>query len=226
MKADNVVSLKNVSKTYKSKFNTYDALSNVNFSCSMGELSLLLGPSGSGKTTLLTIAAGFNKNTTGETYLFGKNITDYSPKELQFIRARRIGFIFQTFLLIDALNIYKNIELVLKFSGIKKAFFKERINVALEKVGILHLAHKRPEELSHGEKQRASIARAFAADADLVIADEPTASVDIEYGEKIIQLLHLYASEFGKCVVVASHDLRLRPYADKIYSIENGCVKE
>lgn len=226
MKEDNVVCLKNVSKIYNTKFNTFNALNNADLSCSMGKLSLLLGPSGSGKTTLLTIAAGFNKNTTGDTYLFGKNISDYSAKELQNVRARRIGFIFQTFLLIDSLNVYQNVELVLKFSGIKKIYFKEKINNALEKVGILHLAEKRPEQLSHGEKQRASIARAFANDADLVIADEPTASLEIEQGEKIIQLLHLYSSVFGKCVIVASHDLRLKPYADRIFYIENGFLKD
>jgi putative ABC transport system ATP-binding protein len=156
--------------------------------------------------------------------LFAKNIENYSHSELQHIRAEKIGFIFQTFLLIEALNVYENVELVLRFSKKNSRSKRDRTFESLNKVGISHLAKKRPAELSHGEKQRTAIARAFANDADLLIADEPNASLGAKQGEEIISLLCHYASELNKCVIVASHDLRLKPFADKIINIENGRI--
>lgn len=220
----NIVDLKRVSKIYEAKANKTNALYEINFSAKRGELLLLLGPSGSGKTTMLTIIAGFNRPTEGIVYLFGKDINNYTQSELQLLRAEKIGFIFQSFLLIDALTVYQNVELVLRFSPSNRLNSKRNALDALSRVGILHLAARTPLELSHGEKQRTAIARAFANNADLLIADEPTASLETKQGEEIITLLHSYASEFKKCVIVASHDLRLKTLADKIYNIENGSI--
>ena len=217
-----VTRLHRVSKVYQSHGNSYIALKEIDFSASRGELSLLLGPSGSGKTTMLTILAGFTKPTEGKVVLFEKDISNYSSKELQFLRANRIGFVFQTFLLIDALNVFQNIFLVLKFSNDNDLNKKQKTFDAMEMVKISHLAKKFPSELSNGEKQRVAIARAFANDADLLIADEPTASLESKQGKEIISFLHSYASKFNKCVVVASHDLRLKSFADKIIYMENG----
>jgi len=217
-----VTRLHRVSKVYQSHGNSYIALKEIDFSASRGELSLLLGPSGSGKTTMLTILAGFTKPTEGKVVLFEKDISNYSSKELQFLRANRIGFVFQTFLLIDALNVFQNIFLVLKFSNDNDLNKKQKTFDAMEMVNISHLAKKFPSELSNGEKQRVAIARAFANDADLLIADEPTASLESKQGKEIISFLHSYASKFNKCVVVASHDLRLKSFADKIIYMENG----
>ncbi len=222
----NVVDLKNISKVYESNANKTGALTDVNFSGNKGELLLLLGPSGSGKTTMLTIIAGFNAPTSGKVCLFGKNIDKYSQSELQLIRAEKIGFIFQSFLLIDALTVYENVELVLKFFKRNRSNVKKQTREALNKVGISHLANKTPLELSHGETQRTAIARAFANNADLLIADEPTASLETQQGKEIIMLLHSYANEFNKCVIVASHDLRLKILADKIFYIENGIISK
>lgn len=220
----NVMDLRNVSKVYENHSGKYVALDNINLSASKGELVLLLGPSGSGKTTLLTIAAGFNKHTSGDVFLFGKNINEYTSKELQTARAEKIGFIFQAFLLIESLSVYENVELVLRFSNIISTKRRERTIDTLRKTGILHLAKKLPCQLSHGEKQRTAIARAFANDAEILIADEPSASLASEQGEEIIKLLHSYASVRNKCVIVASHDLRLIPLADRIIGIENGKI--
>ena len=220
----NVVELNRVSKIYYSRGSKTDALTGIDFSSRKGELILLLGPSGSGKTTMLTIIAGFNQPTEGNVYLFGKNINNYTKPELQRLRAQRIGFIFQSFLLIDALTVYENVELVLKFSQRNRSNTKRKALDALDRIGISSLAQKSPAELSHGERQRVSIARAFANNSDLLIADEPTASLETKQGEDIIRLLHSYASEFKKCVIVASHDLRLKTLADKIHHIENGIL--
>ncbi len=221
---NNAVEMQSVSKVYESHSRKYSALTEVSLSASRGKLLLLLGPSGSGKTTLLTIAAGFTEPTGGNVNLFGKNINEYSPKELQTLRAEKIGFVFQSFLLIDALNVYENVELVLHFSKKYKANKRNKVYEALSQVGIRHLSEKRPFELSHGEKQRTAIARAFANDADLLIADEPTASLETKQGEEIISLLHSFANEYNKSVIVASHDVRLKHSADKIYYLENGKI--
>lgn len=220
----NIVELKKISKIYYSRGCKTDALTGIDFSSRKGELILLLGPSGSGKTTMLTIIAGFNQPTEGNVYLFGKNINNYTQPELQRLRAEKIGFIFQAFLLLDALTVYENVELVLKFSQRNRSNTKRKALDALDRIGISSLAQKSPDELSHGERQRVSIARAFANNADLLIADEPTASLETKQGEEIIRLLHSYASVFKKCVIVASHDLRLKTLADKIYHIENGIL--
>jgi putative ABC transport system ATP-binding protein len=220
----NIVELKRISKVYDSRGCKTDALKEIDFTSRRGELILLLGPSGSGKTTMLTIVAGFNQPTDGNVYLFAKNINDYNQTELQQLRAEKIGFIFQSFLLIDALTVFENVELVLKFSQRNRYNTKRNALEALDRVGISILAQKFPNELSHGERQRVSIARAFANNADLLIADEPTASLETRQGEEIIRLLHSYASEFKKCVIVASHDLRLKTLADKIHHIENGII--
>jgi len=223
--SDNIICcLKNVSKIYESNSNNCIALKDINFSASKGEFLLLLGPSGSGKTTLLTVAAGFTQPSKGNVLLFGKNISEYSLRDLQLIRAERIGFIFQSFLLIDALTVLENVELVLGFSMNNKKYIREKSLEALEKVGIPHLAKKTTNEISHGERQRAAIARAFANNADLLIADEPTASLELKQGEEIIELLHRYVQESNKCVIAASHDWRLKNLAAKIHFIENGTI--
>ena len=220
-----VVDVRMVSKTYTSNMHSYAALKAVDITASKGELALVLGPSGSGKTTLLTIIAGFAAPTSGEIHLFGRNITHYTPRELQRVRAKRIGFIFQAFLLIDALTVYENVALVLRFAGVNHGSATSRAMDALASVDLAQLADKRPRELSHGEKQRVAIARAFANDADLLIADEPTASLESQQAEGIIRLLHSWASEKNKCVIVASHDLRLKRLADTIHVIENGRIR-
>jgi len=217
-----VLHLSGVSKHYHSNGNTYSALQDIELTLFRGQLSLLLGPSGSGKTTLLTIAAGFVRPTAGTVDLFGSALAGYSTKTLQLLRARHIGFVFQTFLLIDALTVIDNVLLQLRFSGLKKPEARKRAVDALAQVGIADLAGKCPLELSHGERQRVAIARALAVDADFLVADEPTASLDMQQGENIISLLHSCASALNKCVLVASHDVRLRAYADHIHWLDNG----
>jgi putative ABC transport system ATP-binding protein len=218
------VRLRGISKTFVSQGNEYTALTDIYLDAYPGQLQMLLGPSGSGKTTLLTIAAGFVAPCSGVVELFGRTLDGYSARQLQALRASRIGFVFQTFLLIDALTAAENIDLQLRFAGVRNADARGRTLDALERVGIPQLAGKRPPELSHGERQRVAIARALAIDADLLIADEPTASLGTEQGEAIIRLLHFCAANLKKCVLVASHDLRLRAYADVLYSMDSGRI--
>ena len=219
------VRLRGVSKRYQAQGHAYQALSDVDFDAGPGTVSLLLGPSGSGKTTLLTITAGFVAPSEGTVELFGRPLDRHRPADLQEMRASRIGFIFQTFLLIDALSVQENITLQLRFAGIRGGAARRTALEALDRVGIAALARKRPAQLSHGERQRAAIARALAVGADLLIADEPTASLDGARGEEIIRLLHSCAAETNACVIVASHDPRLRDFADDIHYLENGRIR-
>ena len=217
-----IVQVENVTKIYHSNSHQHAGVVNVSLNAGSGELLLLLGPSGSGKTTLLTLIAGLIKPTEGHISLFNKNLISYSAPDLQRLRATRIGFIFQTFLLIDALNVFENINLVLRFAGKNGYHKKLKVISLLEKFSIAHLARHFPAKLSQGEKQRVAIARAIANDADLILADEPTASLASTQGFEIINLLHQYAKERNKCVLVVSHDLRLKDYADRILYLENG----
>ncbi len=223
MKQDKgIVSLENVNKVYRTNSHKSTGVKNIDLITDRGELLLLLGPSGSGKTTLLTLMAGLLEPTTGSVFLYEQNISEMKPRELQKLRARKIGFIFQTFLLIDSLTAVQNIELVLRFAGRDKKYSKKKALELVRQLEIEELAYKSSASLSQGEKQRVAVARAIANDADLILADEPTASLETNQGMVIIELLHNYARRQNRCVIVASHDLRLMNYADRIIYLRDG----
>ena len=223
-KASCVVELVSVSKIFGSNEHKTTAVREISLSASSGELLLLLGPSGSGKTTLLTLIAGLLEPTSGAISLFGRNIESYSAKELQQIRARKIGFIFQTFLLIDSLTALENVGVVLRFTGKSKSEAHHQAMQLLQQFNIEHLAQKFPRTLSQGEKQRVAVARAIANEAELIIADEPTGSLESKQGFDIIQLLQTYSKEQNRCVIIASHDLRIVNFADRILRLEDGTL--
>ncbi len=222
----NYVELEGVNKYFIDGDREFHAIKNVCLSASPGELLVLLGPSGSGKTTLLTLIAGLLSPTSGALSLFGRPVEDYSNKELQLLRARRIGFIFQDFLLIDSLLVIENIAVVLRFSGMKRSGALAAAGKLLDQFHIGHLARKLPSTISQGEKQRVAVARAIANNPELIIADEPTASLETSQGFDIIKLLHNYAVEEERCVIVATHDLRIADLADRVMRVEDGEIQE
>jgi putative ABC transport system ATP-binding protein len=219
---NNVVKLIGVSKIFGKNGRKTVAVDNISFESNLGELVLFLGPSGSGKTTLLTLIAGLLPPSTGEVMLFGKHIESFSLRDLQQLRARKMGFIFQTFQLIDALTAEENIKLVLHFAGHQKRIIDENASILLHQFHIEHLAEKLPTEMSQGEKQRIAVARAIANDPNLILADEPTASLESIQGFEVIHLLHQYAKSHRRCVIVASHDLRLAEFADRVFRMGDG----
>jgi putative ABC transport system ATP-binding protein len=221
-KSKNIVFLQNVSKIYKTNGKASTGVCNINFSADKGELVLILGPSGSGKTTLLTLIAGLLEPSEGKVFLFGKEMNNYNEKELQKLRAESIGFIFQNFFLIDSLNACQNIEIVVRFKTKSRREAKDTVNKLLRDFRLEHLALKLPNSMSQGEKQRIAVARAVSNDAELILADEPTASLEMNQGIEIIELLHSYAKIKNKCVIIVSHDLRLKNYADRIVYLEEG----
>lgn len=220
----NIISLDNVSKLYRIDDHSTVGVKNINFQAKRGELVLFLGPSGSGKTTLLTLIAGLLQPSSGKISLFDKEINSYSKVELQKLRAERIGFIFQTFFLIDALTALENIELILKFNSKLKSDSRKIALKFLKEFGVEHLADKLPPTMSQGEKQRVAVARALSNNPELILADEPTASLDTANGSEIIALLSSYSKKNNKCVVVVSHDLRIKDYSDRIIFMEDGNI--
>lgn len=213
-----------VTKNYEGPSGGTAALQGVTFAAHAGELILLLGPSGSGKTTFLTLLAGLQRPTSGEVHLFGKRTEDYSNKELQAIRAERIGFIFQTFHLIDSLTVLQNVMMVKQFSGTPKEDAKKDALEYLKRFEVDHLANKYPSKMSQGEKQRVAVARALVNGAELIFADEPTGSLATRQGMEIIEFLKNCVREDNRCVIITSHDERIIPYADKVLHLQDGEV--
>ena len=217
--------LAQVSKIFSGTTRETFALKNASFQAFPGELVLLLGPSGSGKSTFLTILAGLQAPSSGEVWLFGKEIRSYTQTGLQKLRAARIGFIFQTFHLIDALDALENITLVMKFTRTPAKEARTRAVQLLERFDIPYLIHSCPRTMSQGEKQRVAVARALANNAELIIADEPTGSLATSQGMQIVSLLSEVARTENKCVVLASHDQRIMEYADRVFFIRDGEIQ-
>lgn len=214
-KKETYARLVEVSKTYNGSDAEQDVLKNITFDATSGEMVLLLGPSGSGKTTFLTLLGGMQQPTSGEVYLFEKKTEDYSHKELQKLRAEKMGFIFQTFKLIESLSVLENLLLVLRFAGISGNQAKLKAIAILDELGLKKHIHSMPKSMSHGEKQRVAVARALVNNASLIIADEPTGSLNTDQGMQIVKMLRDSVSNNNRCVVIASHDERISLYADR-----------
>jgi putative ABC transport system ATP-binding protein len=219
-----VVRLEGVTKVFDGSGPPTTAVRGVSLEADPGEMVLLMGPSGSGKTTLLTLIAGLARPTTGRVLLFGRGVEEYSGRELQALRAGRIGFVFQTFLLIDALTAAENVEIVFRFGRTRRAERAAKARALLGELGVGHLAGRFPAGLSQGEKQRVAIARALANEAALIIADEPTGSLETSQAVGIVELLREQARKRRAAVVVASHDLRLKDHADRTLHIRDGAL--
>jgi putative ABC transport system ATP-binding protein len=219
-----VVELKQAGKTYQAAGRGIVGVMDVDLTVEEGKLVLLLGPSGSGKTTLLTLMAGLVAPSSGSVSIGGRRLDRLLPVELQRMRARNIGVVFQAFNLIDALTALENVALVLRFAGTARRDSILAAETILDRIGIGHLGSQPTSRLSQGEKQRVAIARAVANDPFLLLADEPTASLDSEHGLEIIEILRRYARESQAAVVVSTHDPRLTAFADQIVRISDGKV--
>ena len=220
-----IIELKNVQKVYGTGAAQVVALKNINFEANLGEVVLIMGPSGAGKSTFLTIAGSLQKPTTGEVIVNGQNIARISARASDHLRLTQLGFVLQAYNLVPFLKIREQFELVNK---VKKAgnINQEKLQELLKQLGINFLLDKYPSELSGGQQQRAAIARALYANPQILLADEPTASLDSENVAEVGQLFKNLAKKYNKAVLLVTHDPRLKQYADHIYEMMDGKIKQ
>ena len=200
------------------------ALNEVTLHVEQGEFVAIMGPSGCGKSTLLNILGTLDSPTSGSYFFEGKQVDKMNENQLTALRKNNLGFIFQSFNLIDELTVYENVELPLVYMGIKTAQRKEKVNKVLEKVNLLHRANHYPQQLSGGQQQRVAIARAVVTDCKLLLADEPTGNLDTRTGEDTMKLLTECAAEFGQTLIVVTHNPEIAKKAQQIIRIEDGCI--
>jgi putative ABC transport system ATP-binding protein len=215
-----------VSKVYQTGDLSVWALRDISLAVAAHEVVIVMGPSGAGKTTFLTIAGALMRPSSGRVLISGTDVTALDESKLPRVRQEKIGFIFQSFNLLESLSAIENVELVMATRGIAGKGARARAEALLHAVGMEHRVRNVPKRLSGGEKQRVAIARALANNPDLVLADEPTANLDSKRGREIMELLRMIARELGKTVVTVSHDLRIRDLADRVLWLEDGEFRE
>ncbi|MCG3220844.1 MAG: ABC transporter ATP-binding protein [Candidatus Heimdallarchaeota archaeon] len=223
---DAFVSVSNLSKTYASKGETLNILSGTSFEISEGELICLLGTSGSGKTTTLNILAGIDRPTSGEICYNGQNINEWTLDYLYDYRLREIGFIFQEFHLLEHLTSLENVMVPLLLNDWEEEDSRERAFNLLKQVGLANKTMNLPNELSSGEKQRVCVARAIANNPSLLIADEPTGTLDSKTGDDIMKLLQGISKKNKMTMVYTTHDPYLTKIASRIFVIQKGRIVE
>ena len=214
------IHLHNINKFFGSGSARVHVLKDLDFQAEYGELVLILGPSGSGKSTFLTIAGGLQTPSTGTVSIADRQIDQLTPQQREQVRLNKIGFVLQSSSLVPYLDVADQFALV---DRVKKGNLSpQELDRLLKQLGIAELKHKFPEQLSGGQKQRVAIARALYADPAIILADEPTAALDSPRVRETGQLLQAVAHQQHKAVVVVTLDLRLKDFADKIYTLNDG----
>lgn len=221
---DNILTLTNVTKTYKSAGRQLTVLEDISFSIPAGSTMSIVGPSGSGKTTLLGLCAGLDRPTSGSVQIQSSRLEMLNEDQLAAIRNKFIGFIFQNFQLMPTLTALENVMVPLELRGEKKV--RARSRLLLEKVGLADRGHHYPAQLSGGEQQRVSIARAFSNEPLILFADEPTGNLDAETGATIQKLIFDLNKEAGTTLVLVTHDTDLAAKTQRIIHLKGGKVTE
>lgn len=217
---NNILKIENLSKTYKSAGNTLTVLNNINFAVEEGSTFSIVGPSGSGKTTLLGLCAGLDRSTSGLVELNNIRLDNLSEDERAQVRNQYVGFIFQNFQLLPTLTALENVMVPLELRGEKNT--KTRAMDLLDKVGLANRSHHYPTQLSGGEQQRISLARAFSNQPKILFADEPTGNLDAETSEKMVKLLFDLNRESGTTLILVTHDMELASKTQRIIRIKGG----
>ena len=220
--SETVLQLIGVTKIYGEGAASVRVLDAVDLSVAAGELVAVMGPSGGGKTTLLTIAGALQQPTSGSVEVLGDSLAGLSPGDMAKVRRDKVGFVFQSFNLLQALNARENVQYIIEMDGTRGRDAKERATELLRMVGLAHRMEVLPRLLSGGEQQRVCVARALANRARVILADEPTASLDRTRAEEIMGLLRALSRDMGCGVLVVTHDARARAFADRVLWLEDG----
>jgi len=220
-----ILSIEGVTKVYGSGERAVTALDDVSLQARAGEVVLVMGPSGSGKTTLLTVAGALLRPTRGRVRICGTDITEINEGRLASTRRDKVGFIYQSFNLLEALTALENVRLVTTHRVQNGSMPADRAKELLATLGLGHRLNWLPKQLSDGEKQRVAIARALSKEPALMLADELTANLDAKRGQEVAQLLRQKALEMNKAVVIVSHDHRIREVADRVFWLEDGHLR-
>lgn len=218
-----VIELKDVNKVYGKGEAKVAALKDINFQANKGEVVLIMGPSGAGKSTFLTIAGSLQKPTSGEILINGRDISNFSAKQSGELRLNKIGFVLQAYNLVLFLTVKEQFTLIDKVKK-QNNLSQDKLQGLLKQLGIEKLVNKYPNELSGGQQQRVAIATALYANPDILLADEPTASLDTQNVEEVGQLFKDLAKKRDKAVILVTHDPRLEKYADHIYEMMDGLM--
>lgn len=221
-----LIRLRKVSRSYRRGVDVVHALADVSLDIPQAHFVAFMGPSGSGKSTLLNLVSGIDRPTSGEVWVAGQRLDDLDEDQLAEWRARHVGLIFQFFNLIPVLDALHNVALPLLLTRLDKKERLRRAEIALRIVGLGNRLHHHPRTLSGGEQQRVAIARALVTDPDLIVADEPTGDLDARNAEAILALLRDLKNEFGKTVVMVTHDPRALRFVDYAFHLDKGKLLE
>lgn len=219
-----LIQLENVTKTYHLGDNDFHALKGINFQLERGEMTAIVGMSGSGKSTLMNIIGFLDHCTTGRYLFSGKDVSHLSEDELADIRNQKIGFVFQSFFLLPRSDALQNVMLPLFYRGTPREEAKEKAMAMLEKVGVAHLAHHRPNQLSGGQQQRVAIARALVGDPEVILADEPTGALDSHTGNEVMELFARLNQDEGRTIVIITHDKEVSRRCARTETIKDGKI--
>lgn len=217
--------MKNISKNYQDGEQVIEVLKNVSLEVAQGEFVAIVGPSGAGKSTFLSIAGALLSPTEGEIAIGGTTLNNMSEKALTKVRLDKVGFIFQGANLIPYLSVRDQLLVIAELSGEKGSAAKERADKLLQELGLTARQNNYPESLSGGEKQRVAIARALMNDPDIILADEPTASLDASRGHRVVQMIADEVKRKNKAAIMVTHDERVLDLVDRVIRIEDGYLK-
>lgn len=220
-----MIEVKNVTKTYGKKQNSFKALDDVSFEIPDGMSVAIIGKSGSGKSTLMHAMSGLDRPEKGEVVIDGENILKLNQKAVDKFRAEKIGFIFQSFFIQGNESVYDNVSLPLEISGMSRSKRKARVETALKDVELDEKLKNKAKDLSGGQKQRLAIARAIANEPNIIFADEPTGNLDSATGEKVEELLFGYNRNKGVTLIIVTHDSELAAKCDMQIRIKDGVVE-
>jgi len=219
-----LIKLNKVSKVYQTETSQFHALKEIDIELARGEMVAIVGASGSGKSTLMNIMGFLDHCTTGRYIFSGQDVSHLNNEELSRIRNQKIGFVFQSFFLLPRMNALQNVMLPLFYRGEQKEVSEIKARAMLQKVGMEKFSHHKPNQLSGGQQQRVAIARALVGDADIILADEPTGSLDSKTGHEVMDLfIHLNQQE-KRTIVMVTHDLQVSRLCQRTVMIKDGCV--